>query len=429
MYKQLNGHDIHSPSSLSDIDESIQAAVSGVLNHPSMNSPSNTAPSSPTSNCSPQSNSQTTPIKALSKSKQSYHQSIINNNNLQNNKGNQHVVGHQIESESERLLKLNDMNNQTMIRRHSVENGSHWLSDCCLFQHHDYFSLDAYHLKIIERSLHSTHELKFTKSKLQQLKMDSKKANQFLKQLKQEVEKKQAFLNDLGKTNQHFHEQLNVFKRLVQLTHGSIPSSNNNNIILNAINPNLIQQQQQPQQQQQQQQHVLSNASALLGNGNLNSPSIIATSSSPASNSNQNITVAPNSNQQIIYITPQQQPQAQQVQQAQQQQLFFINTIPTQQQQTIDFNQQQQLQPNFNQQQYQYLNQQQTAYQQNGHQYITAYNTQDFNGYQIIQQAPQQAIQHQLIQQQPVQQLQGQQIQHMMFIDDQSQQMSVNQVT
>lgn len=69
-------------------------------------------------------------------------------------------------------------------------------NDCCLLAHRDYFHLDAYHSKIIERSLQSSVELKYMKLKQTNFKTEIKKSNQMLKQLKQEYDKKQSILGN-----------------------------------------------------------------------------------------------------------------------------------------------------------------------------------------------------------------------------------------
>ena len=89
--------------------------------------------------------------------------------------------------------------------------------DCCVFAHREYFNVDAYHSKILERSLQSSVELKFVRQKQSQLKADSRKLSAGIKTGKQELELKQQAFNELCKANNYFTEQLNLFKRFIQL--------------------------------------------------------------------------------------------------------------------------------------------------------------------------------------------------------------------
>ena len=255
---------------------------------------------------------------------------------------------------------------------------SNFLNDCCLFAHRDFFNIDAYHLKIIERSLQSSVEYKQMKQKQSELRLDNKKATQLLKSLKQELEMKQSQIFELTKTNQLNVDQLILFKSLVQ--HGSIknnPSSNSNNFVLSSAPSNQIQTLSNVNFNNVQNGQVFNN-----NNNNNNMQLSSSSSSSTASSSSNGLNLACNpENQQI-----------QQQQQQQQQQLiyltnpnngaqssvFLINTSNFNNnqpnlQQSIDYNQQIQLQAHgqFNQnhlqsneQQYIYINQNQITQQQ-----------------------------------------------------------------
>lgn len=236
-------------------------------------------------------------------------------------------------------------------------------NDCCFFTHREFFDIDAYHLKIIERSLQSTIEYKQMKQKQAELRIVNKKATQLLKSLKQELDMKQSQIFELTKTNQSNVDQLILFKSLVQ--HGSVKISNSTNFLL-AAPTNQIQ---------------------TLSNVNFSN---LQSSSSTASSATNNINIS----------CVQENPQIQQNQLIQQQQqqlvylanpnngaqgsVFLINTSNFNNNQnnlpaTIDYNQQIQLQANgqFNQnhvlsndQQYIYINQNQINHQQQQQQQV-----------------------------------------------------------
>jgi len=256
---------------------------------------------------------------------------------------------------------------------------SNFLNDCCLFAHRDFFNIDAYHLKIIERSLQSSVEYKQMKQKQSELRLDNKKATQLLKSLKQELEMKQSQIFELTKTNQLNVDQLILFKSLVQ--HGSIknnPSSNSNNFVLSSAPSNQIQTLSNVNFNNVQNGQVFNN------NNNNNSMQLSSSSSSStASSSSNGLNLACNPENQQIQQQQQQQQQQQLIyltnpNNGAQSSVFLINTSNFNNnqpnlQQSIDYNQQIQLQAHgqFNQnhlqsneQQYIYINQNQITQQQ-----------------------------------------------------------------
>ena len=90
------------------------------------------------------------------------------------------------------------------------------LNDCCLLAHREYFDINAYHAKIIERSVLASNEFKAMKLKQSAIKLDNRKSNQTLKTLKNELDKKQTYLTNLSKANAAYVEQLNLCRHLVE---------------------------------------------------------------------------------------------------------------------------------------------------------------------------------------------------------------------
>ncbi|RNA14520.1 hypothetical protein BpHYR1_043993 [Brachionus plicatilis] len=91
----------------------------------------------------------------------------------------------------------------------------HWLADCCLLAHKDYFNVDAYHSKIIERCLLTQHEIKYLKHKLHQFKAEHKKLGHLFKSCKCELDKKHGHVTELATSNASLKSQLGLFKSLV----------------------------------------------------------------------------------------------------------------------------------------------------------------------------------------------------------------------
>jgi len=222
-------------------------------------------------------------------------------------------------------------------------------NDCCLLAHRDYFNLDAYHSKIIERSLQSNIELKCMKLKQTNFKAEIKKSNQMLKSLKQEYDKKQSILNDLNKSSTGLNDKLNFFKRFIQTA--------------NSLNSET---QQQHQQQQQQQQQSANNQEQITY--------LNKTSSVQQSQQNLNLNQPLKDNNfinSVIFINPndpntniyQQQQPIHQIQQQQQLQQSSVYSQQQFQQQPVQFinyiNQQQQPQQMLMMQQQQQQQQQQ----------------------------------------------------------------------
>ena len=90
------------------------------------------------------------------------------------------------------------------------------LNDCCLLVHREYFDINAYHAKIIERSVLASNEFKAMKLKQSAIKLDNRKSNQTLKTLKNELDKKQTYLSNLSKANAAYVEQLTLCRHLVE---------------------------------------------------------------------------------------------------------------------------------------------------------------------------------------------------------------------
>lgn len=244
-------------------------------------------------------------------------------------------------------FKLNESNNlfqkqqQEMKLKPKLEEPH---SDCCLLSHRDYFNVDAYHSKIIERSLQTTTELKYMKLKQNNFKTEIKKSNQMLKALKQEFDKKQSVLNDLTKSSNGLTEKLNIFKRFIQIANSNDTLNTNMNEQIVTNSPNMIAQDQiiyvtKPAVQQQSQQ--------------INQNSVVFINQNDSNN---------------IYQQQQQQIQQQQQFQPQQQQQIYTQQQfqPQQQHQQIQFinyinPQQQQQQPQMMMMQPQQQQQQQSS--------------------------------------------------------------------
>jgi len=233
-------------------------------------------------------------------------------------------------------------------------------SDCCLLAHREYFDINSYHSKIIERSLQSNAELKHMKLKQNSFKVEIKKSNQMLKSLKQEFDKKQTVLNELSKTiiNHINHQQQHQQDQVIYIS-------------------KPINQQQQQQQQQQQAQQIHLNMNQPDQNNFVNS--VIFINSNEALNNNMYQQQPMLQQQQQIYAQPQQQQQQQNFQQQQQVQFIIPNNnnnyINQQQQQP----QQQQQQIMMMQQQHQQPPQQQSIYlndQYNLNNYVLTSNNQ-----------------------------------------------------
>lgn len=248
-------------------------------------------------------------------------------------------------------FKLNESNNlfqkqQEMKLKPKLEEPQ---SDCCLLSHRDYFNIDAYHSKIIERSLQTTTELKYMKLKHNNFKTEIKKSNQMLKALKQEFDKKQSILNDLTKSSNGLTEKLNMFKNFIQMANSNDTLNTNMNEQIATNSPNMIAQDQiiyvtKPAVQQQSQQ--------------INQNSVVFINQNDSNNIYQQQQQQQQQIQQQQQFQPQQQQQIytqQQFQpQQQHQQIQFINYINPQQQQP----QMMMMQPQQQQQSSIYLNDQ-----------------------------------------------------------------------
>ncbi len=213
-----------------------------------------------------------------------------------------------------------------------------WISDCCLLNHNDYFNIDAYHSKILERSLTTGNELKFLKNKHTQLKTDNKKTSHLVKSLKHDLDKKHAHMAELTQSHHGMKNQLNMFKSLVHAC--SVNSNQTNNNQSSSIDSGSN----KP-------------SSSTLPASSSATPSSMSESSGGSSGS----VVAPGSIQQqtpIVYLT-----NAPQVFKPNNQQIFVINQQQQQHQQPMNNYQQGQMPQQPPQQQQQY-GQYQQQYQQ-----------------------------------------------------------------
>lgn len=115
-------------------------------------------------------------------------------------------------------VKIKDeLNNQYMNRQlMNQSQPQQHLSDCCLLNHADYFNLDAYHMKILERSLIASNELRFLRTRQAQLRMEVKNSSNFISLLKQDLDRRQAYMSELGQSQNGMRNQLNMYKSLIQ---------------------------------------------------------------------------------------------------------------------------------------------------------------------------------------------------------------------
>lgn len=131
----------------------------------------------------------------------------------QNRQPNNNHSAQKTQNGTEPIKKLTAKLDKNQIDKYAMPT-----TECCLLAHRDYFDIDAYHSKIIERSCMSSSELKSMKLKQSAIKLDNRKSNQILKALKNEIDKKQTYLNEINKNITASNEQFNIFKRLIQIS-------------------------------------------------------------------------------------------------------------------------------------------------------------------------------------------------------------------
>ena len=124
----------------------------------------------------------------------------------------------------------NKVNSNAKDTSRASLNNSSFIKDCCLLSHHDYYNVEEYHLKIIERSLRSSFELKQFRLKQSQFKLDNKKLNQLIKSLKYDLENKQIQFNTITNKSEAIKSQIRLFKRLVY--HRWISNLESDNILI-----------------------------------------------------------------------------------------------------------------------------------------------------------------------------------------------------
>ncbi len=204
----------------------------------------------------------------IQQQQQHHHQNV--NNSLQHQQQQHHQQHQQVHLKPNGPVdpmkqKLSSKPMLELTNKPSDKYANH-VTECCLLAHRDYFEIDAYHGKIMERSVAASNELKAIKLKQSAIKLDNRKSNQTLKTLKSEIDKKQTFITELNKNILACNDQFGMFKRLIQIcsdinnnnNNNNSNSNNNNNTNGVAVGANVTQQGQQnpvvPGQTQQLQQ-------------------------------------------------------------------------------------------------------------------------------------------------------------------------------